>query len=515
MFKLFKKTIAVLSAACLISGAFNTVHVETVLAASVSNNSISWNFKDNNFKYLSNISNNTTIENLTLLANATKNMSVVPETINIDSVDYTYALALRGTGSIKYRAVKFLVNGPCTIKAVIRSSGATQRQLVVANNSGKKLGTLNATTTGNLATYNYSGNKGYIYLYSNNSDVHLYKIQVDLKQGATNTPSNNTNNNNNNNNNNNSSNHSTPAISGNSVIVKGNASLVNAVKTAKSGTTIVVDGTVKSNTITVPSGVNIKGINNAVIDFSSTTGGNGKGLNLPSNGSTISDITIKNAADNGIFISGNNNTLKNVICCYNHDAGFQVSNGGANNYFYKCTSHHNADAKGENADGFAVKLHSGVGNTFEECVAEYNSDDGWDCYAAHGALKLINCRANYNGLCNGIRGDGNGFKMGGVDNKTPGQKAHLDPLNHYLEGCSAVGNYAAGFDRNNQSGIVTMKSCYADSNKGNNYNWPATGKPSALGYKVTFGKAIIDSCISKNGKNDISGAILRGNCSGF
>lgn len=42
-----------------------------------------------------------------------------------------------------------------------------------------------------------------------------------------------------------------------------------------------------------------------------------------------------------------------------------------------------------------------------------------------------------------------------------------------------------------------------------------TGKPSALGYKVTFGKAIIQDCTNINGKNDISGATLKGNCKGF
>lgn len=40
---------------------------------------------------------------------------------------------------------------------------------------------------------------------------------------------------------------------------------------------------------------------------------------------------------------------------------------------------------------------------------------------AHGAVTLVNCQANYNGYCDGIYGDGNGFKMGGVDNKTPGK----------------------------------------------------------------------------------------------
>ena len=105
--------------------------------------------------------------------------------------------------------------------------------------------------------------------------------------------------------------------------------------------------------------------------------------------------------------------------------------------------------------------------------------------------------------------------MGGVDNKTSGVKAHLDPLNHELTNCIAKGNYANGFDRNNQNGVVTMNNCTGDSNKKKNYNWPAKGKPSALGYEVTFGKAIINSCTSKNGKNDISGATLKGNCVGF
>ena len=306
------------------------------------------------------------------------------------------------------------------------------------------------------------------------------------------------------------------STSGNTITVKnGGTSLSSAISKAKSGTTIVIDGTVKSGSVKLPSGVHITGKNNATIDFSSTSGSSGRGITISGSGSNLSNFTVKNAADNGIFIDGNNNTFTNVTCCYNKDAGFQISNGGSNNKFYNCTSHHNADPKGENADGFACKLHSGTGNYFEGCVAEYNSDDGWDLYAAHGAVTFKNCRANYNGYCDGIYGDGNGFKLGGVDNKTSGVAAHLDPLNHVLEGCSAVGNYASGFDRNNQSGVVTMKKCTADSNKKYNFNWPKEGTPSALGKKVTFGTAVIQDCTSKNGKNNIKGATLKGNCIGF
>lgn len=60
-----------------------------------------------------------------------------------------------------------------------------------------------------------------------------------------------------------------------------------------------------------------------------------------------------------------------------------------------------------------------------------------------------------------------------------------------------------------------MQRCTADSNGKKNFNWPLKGKPSALGYEVTFGKAKIIDCISRNGSNNISGATLSGKCQGF
>ena len=465
--------------------------------------SVSWNFKNTGFKSLGTISSNVTVDGLTLVATSSKTMNVKAESVTVDSVNYTHTLALGGAGSTSYRSVKVPVSGASTIKVVLRSSGSDTRTLVVADSKGNKLGTMSAAASASLKTYKYTGSSGYVYLYSSGSGINLYKIQVDSSSTGSSGSTG-------------DSGSSSGTTGGSQIVVKnGGTSLASAVKSAKSGTTIVIDGTVKSDKISLPAGVHISGKNNATIDFSQTSGSSGRGITISGNGSTIQNITVKNASDNGIFISGSNNTYKNVVCCYNKDAGFQVSNGGAYNKFYSCTSHHNADATGENADGFAVKLHSGEGNYFENCVAEYNSDDGWDCYAAHGAVKLVNCKANYNGYCNGIYGDGNGFKMGGVDNKTSGVKAHLDPLKHELIGCSAVGNYANGFDRNNQNGVVTMKNCVADSNKGKNYNWPLKGKPSALGYEVTFGKAIIQDCTSKNGKNNITGATLKGTCIGF
>lgn len=462
--------------------------------------STSWNFKDTAFKNLGTISSSTTVNSLGLIATSGKTMSVKSNSVTVSGTSYTYCLALGGSGCTSYRAVKVPVSGKDTIKVVL--DAAASRTLVVANGDGSQIGTISAGTTAALRSYSYSGNAGYVYLYSSNSNINLYKIQVDSSNASVSTPS-------------------APASpvpstpTGSQIVVSnGGTSLSSALSKAKSGTVIVIDGTVKSGSVSLPAGVIIQGKNNAVIDFSQTSGG-ARGITIADNGCTLQDITVKNAADNGIYVTGSSNTFRNVTTCYNKDAGVQICNGGADNKFYNCHSHHNADSTGENADGFACKLHSGTGNYFESCIADYNADDGWDCYAAHGAVTFVNCQANYNGNCNGIKGDGNGFKLGGVDNKTSGVAAHLDPLQHKLTGCSAKGNTATGFDRNNQNGVVTMIKCTADSNGKKNFGWPLTGTPSALGYKVTFGKAIIQDCTSINGKNDISGATLKGTCIGF
>lgn len=452
----------------------------------------SWNFTDTNFKSLGTISSSTTVDNLGLIATSSKTMSVITNSQTLDNTTYTHCLSLGGSGTTSYRAVKVPVNGASTIKVTLMSSGSSARSLVIADENNNQLTTLTADTAIQTQSYSYTGNSSYIYLYSNNSGINIFEIQIDDPTDS-----------------------GSGSTSGTELIVtNGGLSLSSAIFQAKTGTTIIIRGTVTSDTINLPAGLTIKGENNATIDFSQTSGNSGRGIVIDTNASTLKDIKIINAADNGIFISGSNNSFYNVEIAYNHDAGVQVSNGGAYNKFYDCYSHHNADSTGENADGFAVKLHSGEGNYFEGCIAEYNSDDGWDLYAAHGAVTFVNCQANYNGDCNGIKGDGNGFKLGGVDNKTPGVAAHLDPLEHKLTDCSAKGNTKNGFDRNNQNGVVTMIRCTGDSNGGKNFNWPLSGTPSALGYTVTFAKAILNNCTSINASNNITGATLT-NCTGF
>ncbi len=141
--------------------------------------SVSWNFKNSGFKDLGTISSSVTVDGLTLIATSSKTMSVKTDSQTVDGTSYTHALALGGTGSTSYRAVKVPVSGSDTIKVTLRSSGSSSRTLVVADASGNKLGTITAGTSAALGTYSYSGSAGYVYLYSAGSGINIYKIQVD------------------------------------------------------------------------------------------------------------------------------------------------------------------------------------------------------------------------------------------------------------------------------------------------------------------------------------------------
>lgn len=300
-----------------------------------------------------------------------------------------------------------------------------------------------------------------------------------------------------------------------------------------SGDTVVLDGSrgiffLKTTRIR-KGGITIQGKNNAVLDFSKTytysaeeinaavekvrkqaaAGGahtlgsydaemeknlsQGRGLYIMSEYNVIEDIVVRNASDNGILIGqgGNYNIIRRVEAYSCGDSGFQVSgtssepvdcsndykaNGPHDNFFFDCYSHENFDPwnLGENADGFAVKGGAGDRNYFENCTAEYNSDDGWDCYRIRGSCTLVHCTANFNGINPRTNqawesfSNGNGFKMGGGDRTGNEPQTHRHA--QYLKGCSATGNAGnsgKGFDRNNQFGSLYLVDCFSTNNKAN------------------------------------------------
>ena len=280
--------------------------------------------------------------------------------------------------------------------------------------------------------------------------------------------------------------------------------LTKALSKAQAGTTIfLLNGTYsysstfklsKSGTSSEPIKIlNFSG-HTPVIDFSSQPyADSSRGFQITGNYWIISGLTIQNAGDNGIHISGSNNRVQDCFITKCGDTGLQISGGASNNWINRVTSTYNFDSKtnGENADGFAAKLSIGKGNKFTSCIALHNSDDGFDFYDAGNAVSVYDSEASYNGVGDG---NGNGFKVGG------NHKADK----HYLQNCTAIGNRHRGFDQNNNTGSVTLLDC---TGKNNNVNFHFPKAPAS-------GTHYFTNCISQSGanKDKIVGATIK-NCS--
>lgn len=209
-----------------------------------------------------------------------------------------------------------------------------------------------------------------------------------------------------------------------------------------------------------------------VLDFAGTTG---EGITLCGNYWYIQNIDVTNSANgkDGIHVAGSYNVLDSVNTYNNGNTGIQISRFSnvqaksdwpAYNTIKNCTSHNNADAGYEDADGFAAKLTIGKGNVFVGCIAHNNADDGWDLFAKVEtgnipSVVIMNCVAYANGyLEDGTdAGNGNGFKMGG-SSLTGG---------HVLLNSVAFENKAKGIDSNSCPDNVVVSST---SYNNNNYN---------------------------------------------
>ncbi|WP_373056637.1 glycosyl hydrolase family 28 protein [Zunongwangia sp. H14] len=188
-----------------------------------------------------------------------------------------------------------------------------------------------------------------------------------------------------------------------------------------------------------------------------------QGIVLKADNWHIKGLQFYKAGDNGLHVRGNNNLIE--FCSFSEcaDTGLQLDDGASNNTILNCDSFFNADSKLENADGFAVKMDVGSGNKFIGCRAWNNLDDGWDGYlreADNIKTTYENCWAFNNGyLKDGTKGkgDGNGFKTGGSDDKTRKHNA-----SYYR--CIAVNNVSDGFDHNSNRGTVSIINCSATGN---------------------------------------------------
>jgi hypothetical protein len=283
-----------------------------------------------------------------------------------------------------------------------------------------------------------------------------------------------------------------------------------AVSVVQPGQTIYVRGGTYSLTTTI--NISKNGAEGSVISLFAYPGerpvlnfsvqaldGANRGIRLTGSYWHIKGIDITGAGDNGMKIeTGHNNTVENCAFYRNRDSGLQIDNGASDNRILNCDSYFNADPTDfGDADGFAPKMNVGTGNYFYGCRSWRNCDDGWDGYLRgtdDPSTTLENCWSFENGYFEdgsdaGVNANGNGFKMGGSDDKT---LKH----NFTLKNCLAFKNKAKGFDQNNNKGSMTLYNCTGTGNLVDDYRITqalAEGKLLIIKNCVAFGTASIGS----------------------
>ncbi len=206
-------------------------------------------------------------------------------------------------------------------------------------------------------------------------------------------------------------------------------------------------------------------------------------------------ITIEQAGDNGMLLSGNSNKIEKCVFRKNRDSGLQmsrydtkannISQWPSNNLILECESYDNCDSDNEDADGFAPKLTCGTGNVFRRCVSHHNIDDGWDLYSKSetgpiGTITLDQCIAHNNGSLTDNKtsgnGDKNGFKLGSSATKT----------NHIVRRCIAFKNGKHGFTDNGNTSSIEFINNTSWSNGDYNFH-TRDGATHVFKNNVSFG----------------------------
>jgi hypothetical protein len=231
------------------------------------------------------------------------------------------------------------------------------------------------------------------------------------------------------------------------------------------------------------------------------SGGSGKGISLSGNYWYVKGFDITKSANNGIKVTGGFNTLEFCSSYDNGNSGIQLSNGAHDNRIINCDSYWNVDTDNySDADGFACKMDVGDNNYFYGCRSWTNVDDGWDGYL-RGAddvhTTVENCWTWGNGYLKdgtdkGYHANGQGFKMGGSDDKT---LKH----NFTLRNCLAFDNKANGVDQNNNKGTMVIQNCTAfRNNKVIDYSADGDGVLKGNNFNIYFALASGKSCTVQN-----------------
>ncbi len=220
-------------------------------------------------------------------------------------------------------------------------------------------------------------------------------------------------------------------------------------------------------------------------------------------------IEVRYAGFKGFYICGSYNKVENCVAHHCVDTGIQMKDA-VGCTIINCDSYMNFDYEqggtsspdfGGNADGFCDKQFTGDGNTYINCRAWSNSDDGWDLYkrGTSSPIVFINCicynnSPEYYDFTGNPRLETDKSWFDSVEGKTmTTSKNHTDTwyrTHYYNNGnkngfkiggagvatdvemyrCLAVANTVKGFDQNYTQGNVKLYNCSAFDNK-NNYHF--------------------------------------------
>jgi hypothetical protein len=167
----------------------------------------------------------------------------------------------------------------------------------------------------------------------------------------------------------------------------------------------------------------------------------------------------------GVYAGGSSHLVfRNIYAHHCEGVGIELSSA-TDCLVENCTAADNYDPKrdGDNADGFEANAG---GNTFRYCVADYNSDDGFDFWDSNGNTAEY-CVSHNSGRGGG--GNGNGFKFGSALAGSGG---------HTLVGCIALNNRSRGFDSNATPVGSVLKNCAAHGSLEG--NWQVSDSPQNI-----------------------------------
>ncbi len=251
-----------------------------------------------------------------------------------------------------------------------------------------------------------------------------------------------------------------------------------------------------------------------------------RGLTITGDWWWLFGLHITHAADNGIKLEGSHNRIERCEFSYNLDTGLQLGfghkfsdtfpglseNDGTHcawNDVIDCDSHHNCDYDanyGSDADGFACKMHNGIGNRFIRCRAWHNSDDSWDLFETDYDVVIAECWAWAAGVASdhlwvrdyikksgnmSFSGNGNGIKLGG--NGTGGSSKGIHYVFNTISFGHNQGSSVKGFDCNSHKGGHVLVGCLAFDNS-YDYMFESGGSDANTRYynNVCLGKQEID-----------------------